>query len=220
MPIANLNKSKAFDSSVIFIPEYMLNALHNENMSFDKYFGYLRDMKTKLPANFNGCPWEAYRLVMGSEDATPELKSLSDELEKIHFELFDTLGSYEVRNLFHLNKLLYDFLELSVYDSGSGIEMNIFNENIVKRYNVYMNEDKDFLALFRSNDEIEFNNTYDIIDAGVTIVVVKEGFSNYLTKQAKVEFLRDLVDTRAIVMGNSIYSSSLLTSYIQNKLSN
>lgn len=227
------NRYTLFDNSIFFIPEYMYRALESSGLSIANYIKIYKDLIAAIKEDGTG---RSYNLSLNrkshilvaeeSEDISANTKALYTQLVELNKRLLEILGMYELELLFNMQVLLSERLNLNPYDrmneSNEEIgECIFFNgiRDVIKLHPGIVNGEM-VLALLKGEENIPFNETFEIVDDSATFIIVKEGFSNYLNVAGRYKLLKELVDAKEKTIGDRIYKSSVTKGLIKEKLSN
>jgi len=199
---------KAFTNDILFIPEYIYKAINSSGVTIEQYIDTIKAAKTS--PNFK----DMYDLFYSEGE---DLKTYSETLIEYNQKIYNTIGS-EINNLVQIQKFILNMLGIS-YRDESDIEYTFIRGLDKLNKNKYS---KDFspINLLKINSNIEFEETYDIVNSDICMVILKDGFGNYIDEyQSKKRLLDDIVDSRQLFMGNAVFSSDFVRSSIRLNLS-
>ena len=81
--------------------------------------------------------------------------------------------------------------------------------------------DYNSINLLKINSNIEFEETYDIVNSDICMVMLKDGFGNYIEEyHSREKLLDDIIDSRQLFMSSAVFGSDFVRSSIKLNLSN
>ncbi len=200
---------KVFTNDILFIPEYIYNAINSSGVTIEQYIDTIKAAKTS--PGFKSM----YDIFYTESE---ELKTYAQTLLGYNQTIYKTIGS-EINNLVQIQKYISSELGVSHFEE-SDIEFT-FIRGLKNISNNKYNRDLSPINLLKLNSNIKFEETYDIVSSDICMVILKDGFGNYIDEyQFKKRLLDDIINSRQVFMGNMVFGSYFVKSSIRLNLSN
>jgi len=207
-PIQHRNHKKIFSDDILFIPEYIAAAINTSGVTLTQYIDTIRSAKTS--PNFKGS-WD----LLYPEDS--DMAMYAKTLASYNQMIYKTIGN-EISNLLRIHLYILKMLDIN-YSSDADIE-RVLVKGLSKLDSWDLNNDFSPINLLKNRSDIEFNKTYSIVKADISLVILHDGFGNYIeNKECKKILLDDILNSKELFMGNEVFSSSYMCSSIKLNLS-
>lgn len=203
--------SNIHTDDILFIPEYIYKAINSSGVSVEQYIDVIKAAKTS--PNFK----EMYDLFYNE---SAELKAYAKTLQDFNQKIYNTIGS-EINNLIQIQKFIISVLGISTYRDDNSIEyIFIRGLNNLNNGNRYVGDNTP-INLLKTNNEVKFEDTYVIVNSDICLIILKDGFGNYIDDSSCKKILLDeILDSRQLFMGSMVFGSDFMKSSIELNLSN
>ena len=207
----SINHNARYTEYMLFIPDYIYKAINTSNITLDQYIDTVKALKASKGFNL-------YHLGDDIDNIPIDMREYIMLLEKYNKDIYKTIGS-ELENLISIHNYIMKELKIP-YNEKLYVE-DIFIRGLDKYNRNRYSSDYNPINLLKTNKSVEFKDTYTIVNSDICLVIVKDGFGNYITdNNYKKILIDDILNSRELYMGTTVFNSGFMISSIELNLSN